>query len=53
MENPDLEKLSSEMKLLTDFFSFFLFAEIQAAEAMKWLRDAGFPQYAQMYQGMQ
>lgn len=30
-------------------FSFI--TEIQAAEAMKWLREAGFPQYAQMYQG--
>ncbi|XP_070502714.1 rho GTPase-activating protein 7 isoform X3 [Chironomus tepperi] len=28
-------------------------AEIQAAEAMKWLREAGFPQYSQMYQDLQ
>lgn len=25
--------------------------EIEAAEACKWLRAAGFPQYAQMYEG--
>jgi hypothetical protein len=31
---------------------FFYLTEIQAAEAMKWLREAGFPQYAQMYQGI-
>lgn len=30
---------------------YFIVTEIQAAEAMKWLREAGFPQYAQMYQG--
>jgi len=28
-----------------------LSTEIQAAEAMKWLREAGFPQYSQMYTG--
>ncbi|XP_018325604.1 rho GTPase-activating protein 7 [Agrilus planipennis] len=28
-------------------------AEIEAAEACKWLRAAGFPQYAQMYEEMQ
>lgn len=27
------------------------FAEIEAAEACKWLRATGFPQYAQMYEG--
>ncbi|TDG46356.1 hypothetical protein AWZ03_007245 [Drosophila navojoa] len=26
-------------------------AEIEAVEACKWLRAAGFPQYAQMYEG--
>lgn len=26
-------------------------SEIEAAEACKWLRAAGFPQYAQMYEG--
>uniref|UniRef100_A0A1B0CDI3 Uncharacterized protein n=1 Tax=Lutzomyia longipalpis TaxID=7200 RepID=A0A1B0CDI3_LUTLO len=26
-------------------------AEIEAIEACKWLRAAGFPQYAQMYEG--
>lgn len=30
--------------------SLFL-AEIEAVEACKWLRAAGFPQYAQMYEG--
>jgi hypothetical protein len=29
----------------------FCIAEIEAAEACKWLRAAGFPQYAQMYEG--
>jgi hypothetical protein len=27
------------------------FIEIEAAEACKWLRATGFPQYAQMYEG--
>lgn len=27
------------------------FLEIEAAEACKWLRATGFPQYAQMYEG--
>ncbi|KAI9579110.1 hypothetical protein GQX74_014727 [Glossina fuscipes] len=27
-------------------------SEIEAVEACKWLRAAGFPQYAQMYEGM-
>lgn len=26
-------------------------SEIEAIEACKWLRAAGFPQYAQMYEG--
>ena len=30
---------------------FYLFTEIEAAEACKWLRAAGFPQYAQMFEG--
>lgn len=29
----------------------FLFLEIEAAEACKWLRATGFPQYAQLYEG--
>lgn len=29
----------------------FISAEIETAEACKWLRAAGFPQYAQMYEG--
>lgn len=33
------------------FFSFFKYLEIEAIEACKWLRAAGFPQYAQMYEG--
>ena len=32
-------------------FFFFLFSELEAVEACKWLRAAGFPQYAQMYEG--
>lgn len=31
--------------------SIFSFSEIEAAEACKWLRAAGFPQYAQMFEG--
>lgn len=30
---------------------YFFFTEIEAKEACKWLRAAGFPQYAQMYEG--
>lgn len=30
---------------------FFSISEIEAIEACKWLRAAGFPQYAQMYEG--
>ena len=29
----------------------FAVAEIEALEACTWLRAAGFPQYAQMYEG--
>lgn len=29
----------------------FFFTEIEAKEACKWLRAAGFPQYSQMYEG--
>lgn len=39
------------MYVSTCLFLLFLSTEIQAAEAMKWLREAGFPQYAQMYEG--
>lgn len=28
-----------------------LFSEIEVIEACKWLKAAGFPQYAQMYEG--
>ena len=31
--------------------SCFCVAEIEALEACTWLRAAGFPQYAQMYEG--
>lgn len=30
---------------------FFPFLEIEAKEACDWLRAAGFPQYAQLYEG--
>lgn len=33
------------------FFSFSLFAEIEAKEACDWLRAAGFPQYVQLFKG--
>jgi hypothetical protein len=36
---------------LTDVYYLFCITEIEAAEACKWLRAAGFPQYAQMYEG--
>ena len=29
----------------------FVLTETEAVEACKWLRAAGFPQYAQMYEG--
>lgn len=32
-------------------FCSFCFAEIEAKEACTWLRAAGFPQYAQLYEG--
>lgn len=32
-------------------FLFFCFTEIEAKEACDWLRAAGFPQYAQLYEG--
>ncbi len=38
------------MPLFLSFF-FFCFAEIEAKEACDWLRAAGFPQYAQLYEG--
>ena len=30
---------------------FCIFAEIEAVEACRWLKETGFPQYAQMYEG--
>lgn len=39
------------LKIGYDFNDFVLLAEIEAIEACKWLRAAGFPQYAQMYEG--
>lgn len=32
-------------------FCLLCVSEIEAIEACKWLRAAGFPQYAQMYEG--
>lgn len=37
--------------LHTPVFFFFCLAEIEAKEACDWLRAAGFPQYAQLYEG--
>lgn len=37
--------------IFTYFHVTFMTAEIEAVEACKWLRAAGFPQYAQMYEG--
>lgn len=48
--NPDMSIKKSLNKIIQQFFLYL--TEIQAAEAMKWLREAGFPQYAQMYQGI-
>ncbi|XP_049886001.1 rho GTPase-activating protein 7 isoform X2 [Pectinophora gossypiella] len=36
-----------------ELFALSLQNEIEAAEACKWLRAAGFPQYAQMYEDLQ
>lgn len=33
------------------YLYFIYVSEIEAAEACKWLKAAGFPQYAQMYEG--
>lgn len=33
------------------FICFFFFTELEAKEACDWLRAAGFPQYAQLYEG--
>lgn len=35
----------------TLFCLSLLFPELEAVEALKWLRAAGFPQYAQMFEG--
>ncbi|XP_045519508.1 stAR-related lipid transfer protein 13 isoform X1 [Pieris brassicae] len=45
----------SELRWLQDdeLFALSLQNEIEAAEACKWLRAAGFPQYAQMYEDLQ
>ncbi|XP_013139654.1 PREDICTED: rho GTPase-activating protein 7 isoform X3 [Papilio polytes] len=44
-----------ELRWLQDeeLFALSLQNEIEAAEACKWLRAAGFPQYAQMYEDLQ
>lgn len=36
---------------LTYIHDFFLISEVEAVEATRWLKEAGFPQYAQMYDG--
>lgn len=38
------------VRLVKKCFVVFV-TEIEAKEACKWLRAAGFPQYAQMYEG--
>lgn len=47
-----------QWRVLIDFvvfinlvFLFLTFVEIEAKEACTWLRAAGFPQYAQLYEG--
>lgn len=37
--------------LILVYNSVISLSEIEAQEACKWLRAAGFPQYAQMYEG--
>ena len=37
--------------ILNTITFIFYFTEIEAAEACRWLKAAGFPQYAQMYSG--
>lgn len=49
--NPLTNKTIETIFLIFIYYLFYL-TEIQAAEATKWLREAGFPQYAQMYQGI-
>lgn len=39
------------MRLWDSIFSLLCFSEIEAKEACDWLRAAGFPQYAQLYEG--
>ena len=33
------------------FVLFSVILEVEAVEATRWLKEAGFPQYAQMYEG--
>lgn len=42
---------SKQIYPFIESFVFILIAEIEATEACQWLRAAGFPQYAQMYEG--
>ncbi|KAH9519901.1 Dynein light chain Tctex-type, partial [Bulinus truncatus] len=37
------------MERPVSFSRVFVFSELEAVEALKWLRAAGFPQYAQMF----
>lgn len=46
--NESLESEVSQKKIRKYPFSF---SEIEAKEACDWLRAAGFPQYAQLYEG--
>ncbi|CAH1635953.1 unnamed protein product [Spodoptera littoralis] len=53
----DMSTIISELQWLRDEdctpFALVWQNEIEAAEACKWLRAAGFPQYAQMYEDLQ
>mgnify|MGYP001550849564 CR=1 FL=1 len=39
------------LEVISGVTKVYLFPEIEAVEACRWLRAAGFPQYAQMYEG--
>lgn len=43
--------MQNVLKMSVPNLSAVKITEIEAGEACKWLRAAGFPQYAQMYEG--
>ena len=52
LASTSLHVVSRRTSMVQSFQTVFLLvAEIEAVEACNWLRAAGFPQYAQMYDG--